>query len=80
MHPVTVSEHPAQELESQEDAEEKVDRADPGCVVDEGGGQEVGDRSEVEGQEARLERDRNRAVAVEQTPQLRAEPSPGGCR
>jgi hypothetical protein len=78
VHRVPVGEHPAQELEREEGAEHQVDRAYPGCVGYEGGGEEVGDCGEVEGEEGRLERNRGRTMAVEQAPQLRAEPSRGG--
>ena len=51
-----------------------------GASCDEGGGEEVGERGEVEGRGGRLERDRGRAVAVEQAPQAGAEASGGGGR
>ncbi len=75
VHGVAVGREPAQELEREEGTERQVDRADPGRVGDEGGGEEVGDGGEVERQQARLERDGGRAVAVEQAPQLRTEPA-----
>ena len=48
VHRVAVGREPAQELEQQQAAEQQVDRADPGCVGDEGGGEEVGERGEVQ--------------------------------
>ena len=45
---------------------------------DEGGGEEAGERGQVEGQQAGLERDRGRAVAVEQAPQPARNP-PSAC-
>jgi hypothetical protein len=68
-----VCEHPAQELQREENAEQQVDYSQPGRVSDKGGCDEIGDGSDVDGKKAALERHRSRAVAIEQAPQVDAE-------
>jgi hypothetical protein len=71
---VAVSEHPPQKLKRQKDSEKQIHHPQPSRIGDKGGGNKVGDRGEVDGQKASLEGDCRRAVAVEQVPQLYAEP------
>ena len=68
---MAVGEHPAQELEREQGAEQQVDDAYPGRVGDEGGGEEVGERDQVEGEEA-MTTNTARSSAARITSSLRA--------
>src|SRR3712207_1775096 len=74
---MAVGKHPAQELKGEKDPEQQVHHAQPGRVGDEAGGDEVADGGDVDGQQARLEGDRGRTMAVEQAPQPDPNPAQG---
>ena len=48
---MAVSREPAEKLEQEQQAEQQVDRAKQGCIGDEGGREEVGERGKVEDQQ-----------------------------
>ena len=71
---MAMGEHPAQKLKGEKHPEQQGHYPQPCRVSDKGGGNKVSDGGEVNGQEARLEGDGCRAMAVEQAPQLHAQP------